>query len=168
MITIKTFWGIYASLNPLGRGEKNSYEYLINCVCDLDVVVGLFYILAINMGVFVQKIFAKILVGTYLKKKKQQRKIIVGISIPSRNMRTIPLYRDSSNRDCRDAVLLIEVHKVNCRPKGFCTYQFWNTVYMGPFLITTWPNSDTEHLSAHCRYHMWSYPLQIWFCINRK
>lgn len=29
----------------------------MNCVCDLDVVVGLFYILAINMGVFVQKIF---------------------------------------------------------------------------------------------------------------
>ena len=65
-------------------------------------------------------LFAKISMGADLKQKKQQRrKIIVGISRRSRNVRTIILYRDPFNSNCRDAVLLIEVLKVNYKLKGF-------------------------------------------------
>lgn len=60
-----------------------------------------------------------------LKEKKHKRRKIVGFflfilffifSIHLRNVRTV-LYKDPFNNDCRDAVLLTRVLKVNCRPK---------------------------------------------------
>lgn len=58
----------------------------------------------------------------------------MGTSIPSRNVRTIILYRDPFNSDCRDAVLLIEALKVNCQPKD-SEHTSSEILYIwGPFL----------------------------------
>jgi len=98
----------------LWRGENVSYEYLTNCIYDLDVIVGFFCILSINVGVFTQRsLVDELFMGADLKQKEQQRrKIIVRISIPSGNVRTIVLCRDPLKSDCRVEALLIETKRI--------------------------------------------------------